>query len=390
MANVHIAALTGLVSGALLLSAAVEAAPVTYHVQAGDTLSAIASRYHQSLSTLVAWNHLANPNLIFAGQSLVVGNSTTTAAKTTTVNRAPAISTTAQTYRVVAGDTLSIIAARFHTSTAALATLNHLSNPNLIFVGQVLKVTQGSATASAAPKTTSATPKTQTTVSGSARNTTTTAFTSSQQTRYTVRSGDWLSIIATHFHTTVSALVAANHLANPNYLYVGEVLTIPGSSTAAAVTKTSTTASSATKTATASSSTPSQVSNVSLGQAVATLALQQVGDPYVWGGATPQGFDCSGLVQWVFGREGVSVPRTSYEQYNIGTAVSMANLQPGDLVFFTTDAPGASHVGIYVGAKNGFAHAFVAADNPSTGVIVDNLNNPYWQSHFIGARRVNP
>lgn len=388
MAKIHIAALTGLVSGALFLSAAAEAAPVTYHVQAGDTLSVIAARYHQSLSTLVSWNHLANPNLIFVGQSLVVGNSTTTSAKTSTTSRqttAPVSSSTTKTYRVASGDTLSIIAARFHTSVATLASLNHLANPNLIFVGQVLKVTQASSTS--APTKTSTT----TAVSGTSRNTTTTSLKSTQTTRYTVRSGDWLSLIAGRFHTTVAALVSANHLANPNYLYVGEVLTIPGGSTAApAPTSTTTSASRATSTASSSSTTPSQVSSTSLGQAVAALALKQVGDPYVWGGTTPQGFDCSGLVQWLFAREGVSVPRTSYEQYGIGTSVSMANLQPGDLVFFTTDAPGASHVGIYVGARDGFSHAFVAADNPSTGVVVDNLNNPYWQSHFIGARRINP
>lgn len=118
----------------------------------------------------------------------------------------------------------------------------------------------------------------------------------------------------------------------------------------------------------------------SKGLAISGYARVFVGYRYVFGGASPAtGFDCSGLVQWVYAHFGINLPRTSYAQYDVGTRVGAGQLQPGDLVFFTTDAPGASHVGIYIGGGQ-----FVAADTPSSGVQIDSMSNPYWSSHFIG------
>ena len=112
------------------------------------------------------------------------------------------------------------------------------------------------------------------------------------------------------------------------------------------------------------------------------IALRFGGVPYVWGGATPVGFDCSGFVQYVFGQIGVNLPRTADVQYELGRKVMKADLQPGDLVFFETYEPGASHDGIYVGDDQ-----FVAA-NSGTGVAVAALSDPYWSSHYLGARRL--
>jgi peptidoglycan DL-endopeptidase CwlO len=78
---------------------------------------------------------------------------------------------------------------------------------------------------------------------------------------------------------------------------------------------------------------------------VVGIAMRYLGVPYVWGGASPRGFDCSGLVMYVFAQIGVSLPHSSYAMYGMGTPVSMGQLQPGDLVFFS----GASHMGIYIG-----------------------------------------
>ncbi|MDD2234100.1 MAG: C40 family peptidase [Desulfitobacteriaceae bacterium] len=110
-------------------------------------------------------------------------------------------------------------------------------------------------------------------------------------------------------------------------------------------------------------------------------ALSLRGIPYVWGGTTRKGFDCSGFTQYVFGGSKISLPRTAAEQYKVGTPVSRNQLQQGDLVFFTTYAPGASHVGIYTSGGN-FIHA------STKGVKISSLNESYYATHYIGARRV--
>jgi cell wall-associated NlpC family hydrolase len=122
------------------------------------------------------------------------------------------------------------------------------------------------------------------------------------------------------------------------------------------------------------------------GQAVVQSALALVGTPYRYGGAAPKaGFDCSGFVEYVFGLESVALPRTVGEQYRVGTSVPLSRLHAGDLVFFTTTGPGATHVGIVTDADRG---EFVHAPSDGSRVRVDRLNNEYWKRHWIGARRV--
>jgi cell wall-associated NlpC family hydrolase len=112
-------------------------------------------------------------------------------------------------------------------------------------------------------------------------------------------------------------------------------------------------------------------------------ALGLRGTPYRDGGADPGGFDCSGFVQYVFAQHGVIVPRKVIEQFRAGRDVSSSQLEPGDLVFFTTVAPGASHVGIALGGD-----AFVHAPSTTGIVRVEHLQAPYWSTRFVGARRV--
>ena len=113
------------------------------------------------------------------------------------------------------------------------------------------------------------------------------------------------------------------------------------------------------------------------GQAVA-IAEQYLGVPYVWGGASPSGFDCSGLVMYVYGRLGVSLPHNAAAQYSMGTSVPRDALEPGDLVFFD----GLGHVGIYVGGGS-FIHA------PHTGTVVQISSLSGWySSEYVGARRI--
>jgi peptidoglycan DL-endopeptidase CwlO len=112
---------------------------------------------------------------------------------------------------------------------------------------------------------------------------------------------------------------------------------------------------------------------------VVGIAMRYLGVPYVWGGASPRGFDCSGLVMYVFAQVGVSLPHYTGGQYASGVAVSRDQLQPGDLVFFN----GVSHVGIYIGGGQ-FIHA------PHTGDVVkiSSLSESWYASTYVGARRI--
>jgi cell wall-associated NlpC family hydrolase len=130
--------------------------------------------------------------------------------------------------------------------------------------------------------------------------------------------------------------------------------------------------------------TPTAPAGSADGYSISSTALSLRGAPYRDGGETPKGFDCSGFVQYVFAQHGVSVPRDVRRQFEAGTRVDSQTLEPGDLVFFTTVAPGASHVGISVGGDQ-----FVHAPSGSGVVRVDNLSAQYWANRFVGAKRVN-
>lgn len=118
------------------------------------------------------------------------------------------------------------------------------------------------------------------------------------------------------------------------------------------------------------------------GKEVVSKAAKYQGVPYVFGGTTPKGFDCSGYVQYVFKDCKATLPRLADEQALKGVFVTQKQLRPGDLVFFTTYLPGASHVGIYAGSGK-----FWSASS-SRGVILSSLQDDYWKKRYYGARRV--
>jgi cell wall-associated NlpC family hydrolase len=122
---------------------------------------------------------------------------------------------------------------------------------------------------------------------------------------------------------------------------------------------------------------------VSDGYAIAGTALSLRGAPYRNGGNDPSGFDCSGFIWYVFAQHGIRVPRTVGEQFHEGFDIPIAALAAGDLVFFSTNTPGASHVGMAIGGDE-----FVHAPSSRGEVRVERFNSSYWTGRMVGARRI--
>jgi cell wall-associated NlpC family hydrolase len=107
--------------------------------------------------------------------------------------------------------------------------------------------------------------------------------------------------------------------------------------------------------------------------------MRYIGTPYVWGGASPAGFDCSGLVYWAYGRLGIALPHSSYALYDQGRRVARSRMKPGDLLFFS----GLGHVGIYVGRGR-----MVHAPHSGSRVQVVNLRRSPYGARLVSVRRI--
>ncbi|PGL73269.1 C40 family peptidase [Bacillus sp. AFS055030] len=121
-------------------------------------------------------------------------------------------------------------------------------------------------------------------------------------------------------------------------------------------------------------------------QTLINVSKKYSGVPYIWGGETPSGFDCSGFISYVFKKSGLSLPRTNVAGYwyNNSSLKTVDDFQPGDLIFFkNTYTYGPSHMGIVIN-DNEFIHA-----SSSSGVTISKINNPYWNEHFLGFKRFN-
>jgi len=303
----------------------------SYRVKSGDSLSLIAKNYSITISELKSINHLTS-DVIKIGQILNVPNS----GSTDSTGPIPAAPQENGTYMVVSGDSLSLIAKKYGTTVTSLKFLNGLTS-DTIKIGQMLKVS-GSPVES---------PVEQSPVVDQNVKT------------YTVKSGDSLSLIAKTYGLTVTQLKSYNNLASDT-IYVGQVLKFTSEDT--------------------SVPTPEAAKTLNADALIAE-AKKYMGVPYVWGGNTPSGFDCSGFLNYVYNKQGVSISRTVETIWNVGTPVSTP--QKGDIVFFTTYKEGPSHAGIYIG-DNKFIHA-----GTSTGVTITDMNNSYWKARYLGAKKVD-
>ncbi|MFS0863715.1 LysM peptidoglycan-binding domain-containing protein [Fredinandcohnia sp. 179-A 10B2 NHS] len=345
----------------------------THTVSSGDTLYGLAKQYNVSVSQIKQLNHLTG-DMIYPGQTLVISNDTP----------AP----TATSYTVKAGDTLYSIANTYNMSVDQLKQLNNLTS-NTIHIGQSFRVTsttgptqvQGSTyTVQPGDSLYSIAQRSNTSVDQLMKNNNLTSSqifvgqtlqiggtasnSPSQQvpdSTYTVKSGDTLYGIARKYNMSATELQRLNNLTSTT-LSIGQVLKVSGEAQS-----------------------ESGVSNRE--QVLAALVKDSynfIGVPYKWGGTTTAGFDCSGFVSFMHAKHGIDIPRTtSGDYYRMGTTVSKANLQPGDLVFFAVDDPNRiSHVGFYVGNNE-----FISATS-SKGIAVVSMDNSYWSKYYVGAKRV--
>ncbi|SEN24196.1 D-gamma-glutamyl-meso-diaminopimelic acid endopeptidase CwlS/peptidoglycan endopeptidase LytF/peptidoglycan endopeptidase LytE [Mesobacillus persicus] len=307
-------------AGLLFTSFSVSASASVHTVQSGDSLWNLSKTYNVSMENIKTWNQLSS-STIYVNQKLLVAAPET-----------KQVSTTATSYVVKSGDTLWGISRNFNMSINDLKTLNGLTS-NLIQPGQTLRV--------------SGTTVEQSTVSAPATPTANT---------YRVQSGDTLSHIAVRHNVSVAQLKSWNNLTS-DIIYVGQVLKLATTTTSNPV------------------NTTTEASKVT---ALINEAKKHIGVPYVWAGSTPAGFDCSGYLQYVFNKVGVSIPRTVATIWSATKPVAAPKV--GDLVFFETYKSGPSHAGIYLG-ENKFIHA-----GSSRGVEISDMNNSYWKPRYLGAK----
>lgn len=191
------------IAGMLSIATPVLAAE-TYTVQSGDTLSEIARDYGTTVDSLASANNISDANFIVTGQTLTIPGTNGDG------DSGGSEDTSSSSYTVQSGDTLSVISSDYGTTVNALASANNLSNPDLIYVGQVIEI-----------------PGTDGDDSGGGNGDSGSDETTGGTT-YTVQSGDTLSVIASDYGTTVDALASENSISNPNLIFVGQVLEIPG------------------------------------------------------------------------------------------------------------------------------------------------------------------
>lgn len=306
-----------------------------YTVKSGDTLWDLSRTYKVSINNLKTWNHLSS-STIYVNQKLSV------LAPHNHTNSNVSVSSSNSAYVVKSGDNLWGIAKKYGMSVSRLKSLNGLKS-DVIHPGQRVRVSGAAAATTSAPVSSSNT--------------------------YTVRSGDNLSTIAARHNLSLSQLKSINNLKS-DLIFPGQVLKLSGSAPAPVATKLS--SASAPVVATYASTSNSKVN------ALITEAKKYTGVPYVWAGSTPSGFDCSGYLNYVYAKEGISIPRTVATIWDATKPVSSP--RAGDLVFFETYKQGPSHAGIYLGDGK-FIHA-----GSSRGVEVSDMNNPYWKPRYLGAK----
>lgn len=441
-----------LAAGAIAAAAAVHTTSVSADtiltVSAGQTLNKIAAQTGSSVNDIAKANNIKNVNLIFVGQRLTIPSGSNPSNKPSNSTA----SSTASTYTIKSGDTLWHIAATHGLKLGELINLNNLNINDIIYPGQVLKLSSkanSQPTSSANNQQTSSANNQQTTVASSASNAATVASSSNTQKTtsvtsaastgsYTVKSGDTLNNISKATGVSVATLAGSNNIKNINTIYPGQILVLSSSTTAASTPTTTTAPAQPAQTVTPSTPAPAQSSqptapapvqqaptapvpaqsqssvantkpaaSTAPAQAPTTVAPTQkpvaptaptaqpatssnweslakslIGTPYVWGGKTPAGFDCSGFVAYVLNNSGrtSNFPSYTVAEESAVTQIPVSQAQPGDLLFWGNHGS-TYHVAIYLGNNQ-----FIDAPQPGDPVGIHQIY-PSWMPSFAG--RVN-
>lgn len=356
---------------------------LNYTVKTGDSLWAIARTYGTTVKELKSTNGLTI-NTIRVGQQIIIpaanGNATS-ASVSTSINNPTS-------YVVQKGDSLSAIGSRYNLTVSELKSMNNLTS-NTIIVGNILKLRTDRANAAANNTTAETTSAVQAAAEAESQATEKAAVPATSQTveNPTASSQKEQEPAAAAPTTTQAAQnpaasAAPQAVQKPTAPTAPQTVQKPAASTApqavqkpAAPTAPQTVQKPA---APAASQAVQKSAAAANAQEIIDEAKKYIGTPYLWGGNTTSGFDCSGFVKYVFAKFGVSLPRTTETQWTATTPVNAPSI--GDLVFFQTYKPGPSHVGIYLGNNK-----FISA--ASSGVTISDLTSSYWGTRYLGARK---
>lgn len=360
--NLLMTALATLSASGALLTTGASALADSYTVVKNDTLWGLSKKYGVSVSDLKKANGVSG-HLIYVGQKLQIPTKSTEATKTAkTSTSTSTVDTTSTTHTVVKGDTLWSLAKKYGVSVSALMKANNLSS-STILIGQSLNlragmttygvngVTTGSSSTAASTNTASSTSTTASSQAPKAKKSTTTNTSSNSNTSTNANTQSQ----STASNSSASTMTNTNTAAS-NANTTSSTNTAASSSQAVSQAPTAST-STATTTASASAS------------AITSYALTFLGVPYVWGGTTPSGFDCSGLVQYVYSHFGINLGRTTYTQQYAGTKISVASAQAGDLYFWGSYGS-AYHVAIALGGGQ-----YVMAPAPGQNVMTGSVSS---------------